>query len=511
MKRMVNPFIFPSELTFYFLLMVIQSSFPLLWFTIYIANSTRLWKPPYLLHLLLFTALFFLTWLLYKRNEKVKISRYKANRVEDRYPELSSLIFNLCSRFNVRKPIILYFEGEPLDTFVVGYGRKPYLLVSTGLCEMYSSFPDMVETILLHELSHIKNRDLFQHEVAESLWKSFIIIAGISILLSFIESFRNSTSSLYSTFSMYILPSVVLFYLNSAIKKWREIYADVRTAFFQKTCRNLLTLFRLLSSHGKISLRSRILSPFVLTINERIKLLQEGFFKNIGGRISLCVAVTTTSIVLNVINLYDLNYPWFPLEPLFFIWIITHLTSTSIMALPHLTYFISEARNKRQLFSSILLKPLKLLPSIGLPFLILISISTLPLILISPRLLDYRIIQYFIVGFVLGGYAFLFLQELLLLFILGVVKIRISPKIKVVFSEIPILLTSSLIVFHLLGMETFPIIILTIVMLVPLMAFLSWKYIKCPYCGGKIEPYNVFQCPHCLNALNEEFLVSLQE
>ena len=62
-----------------------------------------------------------------------------------------------------------------------------------------------------------------------------------------------------------------------------------------------------------------------------------------------------------------------------------------------------------------------------------------------------------------------------------------------------------------ISLETFLIIILTIVMLVPLMAFLNWKYIKCPYCGGKIEPYNVFQCPHCLNALNEEFLVSLQE
>jgi len=317
-------------------------------------------------------------------------------------------------------------------------------------------------------------------------------------------------ADLYTVLALFILPSAVLFYLNNAITRWREVYADIRTVAFQRTDRYLLTLFRFIYPIKGESLTTRLLSPFILTVDERIRVLREGPFNRLIERISLCVAITAASIVVNMFAFYSPSYPWPSMDIVTLLWACVHMALTSIMALPHWLLFISKMENKRECIMSIFLNPLKLLAVIGAPFLVLVLTVILPVALYYPWLMDYRIFEYFFIGFILGGYAFLFLQELVFWGILCIVGLSIRARTKVLLSEAPLLFMVFIFTLsYVLKFDAFPFFLATGLTLSLFLGIFNFRYSKCPYCSSDIDLHQVLQCPNCLHRLNEEFMIYL--
>ncbi|MGB9622295.1 MAG: hypothetical protein ACPL07_00480 [Candidatus Bathyarchaeia archaeon] len=94
-RRVINPFVFPSELSFYFILIIITifaPAFTLAFsalrdlldpsFQLSMSLHSLIWLPVITIILLPFLIIFF-----YKRNVENKIRKYGKNKVEDKYPE----------------------------------------------------------------------------------------------------------------------------------------------------------------------------------------------------------------------------------------------------------------------------------------------------------------------------------------------------------------------------------------------------------------------------------------
>jgi len=473
---------------------------PALGLSIAILNSQATLFFPLLFHSVIFLLFLpFLVWLFYIRQIKSETSKYETNKVEVRYPDVYILIKKICSKIGVKIPIVLYFENEMLNAIIIGSRRKSYLLISTSLCEKYKYFPKLTETILLHEMSHLKNGDLEFHGIAESLWKAFLLSGLTGILLNSLM-IRDALPRIYLFVFTYLIPSLNLFYLNNMIKRWREIYADVRTIIIQGTRRNLMNTLRLFYPVTKSSSFWKILSPFTLTVEKRIKILQEDIFKHVLERGIICSVMNTAASMMSIVGLI---FAWHTVEINFdllaFIWLLITYFNISITLIPYWTYSLKNIINKYQHLFITFINPFKASLTLLLPFIILFFIT--------PQL-------QLLVHLILLSYLFLLVHQLLFNIILTLTSLRASPKSIVFFSELLLLIFPITFLFHIMNLNDIEVFLISLALALStavILILLTLKYGKCPYCGKRTEIYRPFQCIYCSQYLNEAFLIHLND
>jgi len=510
-RVLVNPFVFPSELNLYFILMLLCLSAPALGlgFSVIAYFADPSFQPdPGTYSLIVFPLLTlallpFLILLFYKEGIRGKIKKYSGNRLEHRYPEMSDLVGKLCRRIEIKIPINFFVDSEELNALAFGSMKQNHLLVSSGLCEKLSFFPDLVETILTHELAHLKNRDVVQHEVAESLWKSFAIVGAICSIYGLAVNYDWISGWLTLVLFIYAVPFLVIFYLNSALNRWREIYADVRAVALQGSDRNIVNTLRLLSPSVRSFSFTKLFAPFVLTPIKRTKIIQEDVFKHVVERTMICAVVGTASLFMSLFLLpflfrvTTINQQTFLAFILFGLYFLLYSTAL----LPYWAYSSKEVVSSRQNNLNLVITPLRItLISTGPAILILLGLS-------GGSALD---LAFFLL---ILTYLFLFVDQLLFQFIVSSVSLRIEARTKIYLCEIPMLVPVGVGLLYLLNMvDSLPTLIGFIV--IPLGLFLvilTYKFPKCPYCGREVLHSSLFQCHHCLSKLNEEFMIFLKD
>lgn len=506
-KILVNPFLFPSELSFYFVLLLISVSAPafsLCFSTLEHPRFVQMLSPSYLpiyFPLLTFIFLPILTFFFYIKGMRDKIQKYGKNELNRRCPEVLGLITHLCQRMQIKAPNSLYLDTEDLQAVVFGSEKRPYVLVSRGLCEKFKTFPDLVEVVLTHELSHIKNRDLRQHAVSESLWKSFAVIALLGSICGLLfTGHENIYAWARLTILFYLVPCLVVFYLNNAIQRWREIYADVRTIAFQESDRNLVTLLRLFYPISRSSLTAKLFSPFILTPSKRIRIIREDVFKHIVERGTICAAVSIFSlsaVLLSFISLQDITGPA-QLYAIGVVWFSANVLLYFIVLLPYWIYSSKEVKNSRHHAFKLFVTPFKIS-----------LILTIPIMLVQwLRGSEF----YLLISFLTLIYLLLVIHQLLFQFILSFVSSKIRARNKILLSETILLLPLVGPYLYLLNSsEALLVSVISLVLMGVLLFFAESKFSKCPYCGRDIELFSLFRCAHCLHRLNDEFLIFLRD
>ena len=444
-----------------------------------------------------FVLLPLLTLLLYRRKMGQRLRKYGGNLVERDYPQVHELIKKLCGRMNVEPPTSLYVRSEELDAIVFGSVNKKYILLTTGLCKTYHTFPSIVETILTHELAHLKNGDVVKHQVAESLSMSFAIVAILGSVCSILLFTPWVISGFLIVMLVYLILSAVLFYFNSLFKRWREIYADLRAISVEGSSKPLLTSLRLLYPVSKPSIFRRILSPFTLTVRDRIKILQDDVFKQVVGRIAVCGAVSSISVYLSFLSTI---FVW-PLIADLTVKLLTPLLTIIpfslflVVAPPYWVYSMKDVKTRSEHLYRTFVTPGK------------VWLAVIPFLLFA-----YWWSSYLLFLLVLISYMVLFLHQLFFNFILCLVSLNIPAKHKVLLSESILIILPLFFILHYLNLTNQIVlasaIIGTIIISVTLILWL--KYGKCPNCKAEIELHTPFRCPRCLCKLNEDFLVLIE-
>lgn len=518
-KAIVNPFVFPSEITFYFILListVFLATFSVVFRIFYLIAypPTPLPQEFYSISLILsttFILLPILTFIIYRIRLRNKIAKYEKNQLNEKYPEISNLISKLCNTLGLQTPISLYTESEELDASIFNHKGKVYLLISMGLCRMFKTFPSMVETVLLHELSHLKNGDVVQHQIAESLWRAFSLITFISALSGIIvyHDLHTSLIWLLVVLFFYIIPLGGIFYLNNAIQRWREIYADIRTIALHKTRKNLANFLRFFLSSSSRKFTRVLFSPFILTPAKRLKIVHDDVFKHIIERGAIAIAIS-------LISLFSLMFSFILIEPslmtpstetpafaVFAIWFLLTCVMFSIIVLPYWTLSFKKTKKPKSIVHYIF-------EALTCCFKVSI-ILLLPMFLMAP--LAASKLGALLAG-ILGMFLILFFQRLIFGLIIPLDQRKLSAKNKIIITEVILFSFLICVCIEMLLSEQIACILLLLVYLAvftSILIFLVAKYLKCPYCGKNIKVDTVFVCPHCSSLINTEFLIFLED
>jgi heat shock protein HtpX len=151
----------------------------------------------------------------------------------DQFPELHDLVERTVARNNLPKPKIAVINTRMPNAFATGKGpRSSVVAVTTGLIDILDT--SELESVIAHELTHIKNRDV----LVLTLASLFSTIAWYLMQFGFYGGLygggmgyggnrnNNSAGAMLIVIAVAMLTWIVSFLVIRAISRYREYAAD---------------------------------------------------------------------------------------------------------------------------------------------------------------------------------------------------------------------------------------------------------------------------------------------
>lgn len=203
-----------------------------------------LWFSYSSLFLIIAFGAFLISPLLIKR-------RYGLYRQSLDYPKIRRMVETLSFRIDLKHPPRVHVtESKKTSAFIFGRtSRSATLVISEDLVKLLE--PSELETIILHELSHVRNRDMsfmtWGVTFVEALEYWFPIWVAIDLVLELqsgmlhldgmTEFFSQSATKL---FVFVILPALAVF----SVSRIREFLADARASLYLENNSRLVSALR---------------------------------------------------------------------------------------------------------------------------------------------------------------------------------------------------------------------------------------------------------------------------
>jgi heat shock protein HtpX len=151
----------------------------------------------------------------------------------DQFPELHDLVERTVARNNLPKPKIAVINTRMPNAFATGKGpRSSVVAVTTGLIDILDT--SELESVIAHELTHIKNRDV----LVLTLVSLFSTVAWYLMQFGFYGGLysggmgyggnrnNNSAGAMLIVIAVAMLTWIVSFLVIRAISRYREFAAD---------------------------------------------------------------------------------------------------------------------------------------------------------------------------------------------------------------------------------------------------------------------------------------------
>ncbi|MFF0477862.1 M48 family metalloprotease [Streptomyces sp. NPDC004284] len=194
-------------------------------------------------------------------------------------PELSAYLAGLLGGSGVRAQVV--FLAEPLNPAVhaLAFGRlgRRRVALSGGLLTLYSLDREAFRSIVLHELAHIRNRDLDIAFLTLILWRASMPALGALTVVGAPAALLLGPAlagSVLAFAAEILLLAALVTLLKNAVLRSRELYADARVVEWEGSPDGLRRLFEalpaewagkggghgLLSVHPPLARRARALA-----------------------------------------------------------------------------------------------------------------------------------------------------------------------------------------------------------------------------------------------------------
>jgi len=163
---------------------------------------------------------------MYWFSDKLAIAAAKAKPVEEHeMPEVYGMVRSLAQRMNIPEPRIYFMEAPQPNAFATGRNPKhASIAVTRGIVEMMSY--QELETILAHELSHVKNRDILIGTIAATIGAAMSFFARIAFWGSMGRRNDNGAIGAIAGIAAIIIAPLVAVIIRMAISRAREFEAD---------------------------------------------------------------------------------------------------------------------------------------------------------------------------------------------------------------------------------------------------------------------------------------------
>ncbi|GAA1880861.1 M48 family metalloprotease [Streptantibioticus ferralitis] len=159
---------------------------------------------------------------------------------DERLPELAEHLEELCRRSGVRTSFLLHPLDPTLSGAAFGTARRRYVQLNRGLLALHATDRARFDAVVLHELAHIRNRDLDITQFTVALWRVFTALA-VTLSLYTLANAGPPRDWLWIAQSLYELLVVSGFVLlaRNAVLRSREVHADLRVLEWQGTSEHL--------------------------------------------------------------------------------------------------------------------------------------------------------------------------------------------------------------------------------------------------------------------------------
>ena len=178
-------------------------------------------------------------------------------------PRLYNLLENLCISRGITMPKLKIMDTEALNAFATGMNQKQYsITVTSGLLGRLNDAE--IESVLGHELTHIRNGDVRMMVVAVIIAGVVSFIAELVFRLWFWNgfSFRSSRSddrrgggagiAILIAIGLLVLAYVLSFVIRLALSRSREFLADAGSVELTKNPDAMISALRKIESRGEL-------------------------------------------------------------------------------------------------------------------------------------------------------------------------------------------------------------------------------------------------------------------
>jgi heat shock protein HtpX len=178
-------------------------------------------------------------------------------------PRLYNLLENLCISRGITMPKLKIMDSEALNAFATGMNQRQYsITVTSGLLGRLNDAE--IESVLGHELTHIRNGDVRMMVVAVIIAGVVSFVAELVFRLWFWNgfSFRSSRSddrrgggagvAILIAIGLLVLAYVLSFIIRLALSRSREFLADAGSVELTKNPDAMISALRKIESRGEL-------------------------------------------------------------------------------------------------------------------------------------------------------------------------------------------------------------------------------------------------------------------
>lgn len=165
-------------------------------------------------------------------------------------PEIVAYLSSLCNEAKLTPAP--RFVWNPLkftsSSRAFGHLGRYYIALTGGFVTMFSTDQAVFRTIILHELAHLRNRDVNKTYFAIAIWWAFVAVALVPLIVFLFR--YPQLAYLYQIWRIFMLAVLVYLILNGVLRV-REFYADVRASTWESSPKVLIRVLQSLRpSHG---------------------------------------------------------------------------------------------------------------------------------------------------------------------------------------------------------------------------------------------------------------------
>ncbi|KUG19353.1 putative protease htpx [hydrocarbon metagenome] len=165
---------------------------------------------------------------------------------EDEYPDLHRMVERLAAEANIPKPRIAVVQTPVPNAFATGRNPKNAVVAATDSL-MRTLNKDELEAVLAHELSHVKNRDVFTLTVASFISMIAFILVRNWFFMGMFGGRRDGGNPWIIVFIVSIIVWITSTLLIRALSRYREFAADRGSAQLTRNPRALATALQKIS------------------------------------------------------------------------------------------------------------------------------------------------------------------------------------------------------------------------------------------------------------------------
>lgn len=172
----------------------------------------------------------------------LRIRRRRLVRLRlDSIPGLDRTLRECCALAGVRVVFLLDVLNPRVGGVAFGLPGRRYVALNRGLLVLAGNDPESFRAIVLHELAHVRNRDIDLTTLTLAVWRSFVfgVLVPVGVLLLFDDDFADGYDPWLTVWQLVLTSGIALLVRNSVLRS-REHHADLRSVHWAGSAAGLL-------------------------------------------------------------------------------------------------------------------------------------------------------------------------------------------------------------------------------------------------------------------------------